>query len=101
MAWKGKGNKGGGKGARVTGFFKSKSNGDLFVGKSRAEEIEAIIPIIKKAKAEGKELAWFLYKNKAEEGKPALALKVDVSEPMKKDRGDDFDDDKGSEDIGL
>lgn len=85
-------------GARVTGFFKNAKNPNLFVGKSRIEDIEALIPIIKRAKEEKKEIVWFLYKNQAEEGKPVLSLTADVSEPMKKAGGGN---DKGSEDIGL
>jgi len=104
MAWNGKqgGNKGG-KGTRITGLFKTKRAG-LYVGKMRAEEIKGVRVLLKKAADESKEVAVFMYKNDAEEGKPLFSLKCDVQQEFKGKKGndEDFDDEPNeSEDVDL
>lgn len=91
-----------GKGTRVTGLFKTKRQG-LYVGKMRAEEIKGLRVLLKKAADESKEIAVFMYKNDAEDGKPLFSLKADINEPFKGKKSaanDDFDDEE-SEDVDL
>ena len=83
MAFKGNyRGKGGGKSdrsdSRLTGLFKTKRRG-LYVGGTNDETLDALVKKIKAAKAEGKQLTFFLWKSKFDEG-PVFSLNVDVEQ---------------------
>jgi len=62
----------------LTGLFASKRSG-LYVGTSRPEDIDNLIAKIKEAKAAGKELTFFVWKNDRGPG-PAMSLSVDLAQ---------------------
>jgi len=75
---------------RITGLFASRNKRGLYVGTARPEDLKALGAKMKEALAEGKGMAFFLWKNEAEEGKPlfnltaAVAMDRDDAKPAKR-----------------
>ena len=93
-----------GSSTRLTGLFATKRKG-LFVGTARPEDIANLIEKIKEAKAAGKGLTFFVWKNDPGRG-PALSLSADVARdrqdnqdrsPRKPIENDPFDSDDETE----
>jgi len=87
--------------SRITGLFKTKRRG-LYVGGTNAETFQSLVDKIKAAKSEGKQLTFFLWKSKFEDG-PVFSLNVDLEQdrnerPKRKPIEDDDDDDFEEED---
>ncbi len=61
---------------RLTGMFKTKKPG-MYVGNLRKEDLEALIGKIKEAKADGKSLVFFLFRNQDKEADIAFSLLAD------------------------
>lgn len=66
---------------RVAYFIPSKKEG-LFVGPVPSENLDTLISVIKEAKAQDKEIVFFLWKNQPDERRKSVAtLTVAVSQP--------------------
>ena len=64
---------------KVTGLFRSKKKKGLYLGSTDAERLDGLIEKIKEARKAKKQLTFFVWKSKYEDG-PVFNLTVDVAQ---------------------
>lgn len=72
---------------RIAYFSPSKKRENMFVGPVSAEQLDSLIGVIKQAKANGKGIVFFLWKNEPREGRKSVAT-LTVAEQMDRPQGD-------------
>jgi len=80
---------------RITGLNKTKTK-NLYVGSAEGEYLDRLVAKIKKAKATGKGVVFFLWRNDGKFEGPPFSLNVDVSQDSKR-RAIEPDDEDGDD----